>query len=61
MVSALTPGSDPEPYLRRFRERSWTLFSSHLYDDVEGSGDATAAFSFDLRDRDGPHDPVPII
>ncbi len=61
IVSALTPGSDPEPYLHRFRERSWTLFGNHLYDDVEVSGDAAAAFSFDLHDRDGPHDPVPII
>ncbi len=61
IVSALTPGSHPEPYLRRFRERSWTLFNNHLYDDVEVSGDATAAFSFDLADRDGPHDPVPVL
>lgn len=61
IVSALTPGSDPEPYLRRFRERSWTLFNNHLYDDVEVSGDATAAFSFDLPDRDGPHEPVPVL
>lgn len=61
IVSALTPGRDPEPYLHRFRERSWDLFNNHLYDDVAASGDATAAFSFDLRDPDGPHHPVPII
>ena len=61
IVSALTPGRDPEPYLRGFRERSWDLFSNHLYDDVAASGDATTAFSFDLVNRDGPHDPIPII
>lgn len=61
IVSALTPARDPEPYLRRFRERSWGLFNNHLYDDVTASGDVTAAFSFDLDDPDGPHDPVPII
>jgi hypothetical protein len=61
IVSALTPGSDPAPYLRRFRERSWTLFNNHLYDDVEVSGDPTDAFSFDLTNRDGPHNPIPIL
>ena len=61
IVSALTPARDPEPYLRRFRERSWGLFNNHLYDDVTASGEVTAAFSFDLDDPDGPHDPVPII
>ncbi len=60
IVSALTPGRDAESYLRRFRERSWSLFSDHLYDDVAASGDGTAAFSFDLSDQAGPHNPIPI-
>ena len=61
IVSALTPGRDPEPYLRRFRERSWNLFRDYLYDDLAASGDAAAAYSFDLNDHDSPHDPIPII
>ena len=60
IVSALTPGRGAESYLRRFRERSWSLFSDHLYDDVAASGDGTAAFSFDLSDQVGPHNPIPI-
>ena len=60
IVSALTPGRGAEPYLLGFRERSWSLFSDHLYDDVAASGDETAAFSFDLSDQAGPHNPIPI-
>ena len=61
IVSALTPARDPEPYLRRFRERSWSLFRDYLYDDLAASGDATAGYSFDLDDHDSPHDPIPVI
>ena len=54
IVSALTPEREKKQYLRRFQERSWSLFRDHLYDEVcpEHSGDP---FSFDLDDNDAPH------
>ena len=59
IVSALTPENDTDQYLRRFRERSWSLFRDHLYDEVppNHSGDQ---FSFDLDDDQAPHSPIPI-
>ncbi len=60
IVSALTPELDTERYLRRFRERSWSLFAEHLYDEVPASSDAAAEFSFDIDDHAGPHDPIAV-
>ena len=59
IVSALTPETDTKQYLRRFQERSWSLFRDHLYDEVspDQSGDR---FSFDLDDDHAPHSPIPI-
>ncbi len=59
IVSALTPETYTEQYLRRFQERSWSLFRDHLYDEVspDQSGDR---FSFDLDDDHAPHSPIPI-
>ncbi len=59
IVSALTPATETERYLERFRERAWDLFRDRLYDDVP-SGDSGDAFSFDLHDDDAPHDPLAI-
>ena len=59
IVSGLTPDVDTEPYLQRFRERAWDLFR-HLYDDVAPSESSGDEFSFDLREEDAPHDPIPI-
>ena len=60
IVSALTPETDTERYLRRFREQAWNLFREHLYDDVEPSGDSRDRFSFDLHEEGAPHDPIAI-
>lgn len=59
IVSALTPETHQRAYLRRFQERSWSLFRDHLYDEVRSdhSGDL---FSFDVGDNDAPHSPIPI-
>ena len=59
IVSALTTETYTEQYLRRFQERSWSLFRDHLYDEVspDQSGDR---FSFDLDDDHAPHSPIPI-
>ena len=61
IVSALTPEVDTQPYLQRFRERSWELFRNHLYDEVAPSVAQEAdSFSFDLDEDSGPHVPLPI-
>ncbi len=60
IVSALTPETGTEQYLQRFRERSWILFTKHLYDDVAATDDIADAFSFNLDDGDGPHYPIAI-
>ena len=59
IVSALTPDVATEPYLLRFRERSWDLFRT-LYDEVVPAGDSQDVFSFDVNDEEGPHFPIPI-
>jgi len=49
--------------LQVFRDRSWELFSSHLYDELEGEEVAeglTEAFGFDLDDSSAPHYAWPI-
>lgn len=49
--------------LQEFRDRSWELFSSHLYDELEGGEAAeglTEAFGFDLDDSAAPHYAWPI-
>jgi hypothetical protein len=60
MVHAKAPRDEKDR--RLFRERSWGIWSDHLYDDVdpatEMSGDA---FVFDLGDEDAPHYPLEII
>lgn len=60
IASALTPATETERCLERFRERAWDLFRDRLYDDVPSSGDSDDAFSFDLHDDDAPHDPFAI-
>ena len=60
IVSALTPETDPDRYLRRFREQAWNLFREHLYDNIEPSGDSHDRFSFDLHEEGAPHDPIAI-
>ena len=60
LVSALTPETDTEPYLRRFQEQAWELFREHLYDDLDPSDGSPEGFSFDLREEGAPHDPIAI-
>ena len=59
IVSALTPENDNAQYLRRFQERSWSLFRDHLYDEVPPNHSGNQ-FSFDLDDDQAPHSPIPI-
>jgi hypothetical protein len=50
--------------LKEFRDRSWELFSSHLYDELDGEEVAeglTEAFGFDLDDSTAPHYAWPIL
>ena len=60
MVHAKAPRDEKDR--RRFRERSWEIWSETLYDDVdpamELSGDL---FVFDIGDEDAPHFPLEII
>ena len=60
LVSALTPETDTEPYLRRFQEQAWELFREHLYDDLDPSDGSPEGFSFDLHEEGAPHDPIAI-
>lgn len=59
MVAAMIPEIEPMEHIERFREVSWDLFRDELYDEVLGPESADA-FSFDLNDPSGPHDPLPI-
>ena len=59
IVSALTPETNTRLYLRRFQERSWSLFRDHLYDEARPDY-VVDQFSFDLDDDDAPHSPIPI-
>lgn len=54
---------DEKNALVAFRDRSWELFSSYLYDELEGEEVAeglTEAFGFDLDDPTAPHYAWPI-
>ena len=60
MVHAKTPRDEKDR--RRFRERSWELWSDFLYDDIDPLAEASAdPFVFDLGDEDAPHYPLEII
>lgn len=55
---------DSENSLKEFRDRSWELFSSYIYDEMEGEEVAeglTEAFGFDLDDPTAPHYAWPIL
>ena len=60
VVSALTPLNDRTAYLDRFRETAWGLFQRYMYEPLSPSCGADDEFSFDVRDADGPHNPMPI-
>ena len=61
IVSALTPETDTEHYLKGFREQSWRLFQECLYDELRADDNPAAdRFAFDLNDERAPHDPLPI-
>ena len=61
IVSALTPPDDEHRYLERFRERAWSLFGDHLYDEVSSSAaPGEEEVFFDLHDEGAPHDPLRI-
>lgn len=59
IVSGLTPDINTEEYVKCFRERSWALFQSYLYDNVETSSEPYG-FAFELLEDHAPHDPMPI-
>ncbi len=60
MVHAKAPRDEKDR--RRFRERSWEIWSNSLYDDIDPSMESSAnAFVFDLGDEDAPHYPLEII
>lgn len=62
VVHAKALGS--EESMKQFRDRSWELFSSYLYDELEGEEAAeglTEAFGFDLDDSTAPHYAWPIL
>ena len=60
VVSALTPVSDREEYVKGFRAQAWDLFRDHLYDEMNAASDSIGEFSFDLDEEDAPHDPMEI-
>jgi len=60
MVAAMVPEIEPTEHVDRFREASWDLFRDHLYDQVQVEDAEGEAFSFDLNDLSGPHDPLPV-
>lgn len=62
VVASMVPQRKDEPrteYLRRFREKSWDVFSI-LYDEEE-AGDFSESFSPSPDLSDAPHSPIPIL
>src|SRR6516162_976114 len=60
MVHAKAPRDEKDR--RPFRERSWGIWSEHLYDDVEPAMELSRdVFVFDLNDESAPHYPLEII
>ena len=60
MVHSKAPRDEKDR--RRFRERSWEIWSNSLYDDVDPVTEFSGtAFVFDLGDEDAPHYPLEII
>jgi cellulose biosynthesis protein BcsQ len=62
MVYSLFPESDQERHRRTFIERSYNLFSSTVYEEIEAgeTGDSEDLFNFDINDSDAPHFPATI-
>jgi len=58
IVASMVPETGREEYFGRFVERSWDLFRENLYDEAD-PGDPDA-FTFDLRNEEAPHYPLPI-
>jgi Mrp family chromosome partitioning ATPase len=61
IVRALAGDSARGEGFSRFLEKSFDLFSSHLYDVVDGSIPEVGLFSFDLNDVGAPHYPPLIV
>ncbi len=59
IVQALFPESDQAKRAEHFLQRSYELFSEHLYDDIEPGDDTSRdAFSFQPDAEDAPHYPL---
>jgi hypothetical protein len=56
MVAAQVPETGREDYLERLRLGAWDLFRAYVYD----AGDEAEGFTFDLKDVDAPHAPLPV-
>lgn len=58
LVGAMIPELNEREYFEGLRERSWTSFAKHLYDEVPGGEQVdTDYFNFDLADETAPHFP----
>jgi cellulose biosynthesis protein BcsQ len=61
MVQAMLPEMDAVRRADAFLERSYALFSEHLYDQIDpGDGAPDDAFTYDLHNQDAPHYPMRI-
>jgi hypothetical protein len=59
MVQALFPESDQAARASRFVQNAYTLFSEHVYDNLEPGVEAQDnSFTFDLHNEDAPHFPM---
>jgi len=58
MVASQIPETDTDAYLESFQQRSYRLFSDHLY--METQGRDLSEFNFDPDDLAAPHIPLPI-
>lgn len=60
LVGAMIPETNALTYFQELKERSWSLFSDTLYDEIEEGKMAINEWSFDLDDNSAPHYPLPI-
>ncbi|WP_420463148.1 KGGVGR-motif variant AAA ATPase [Candidatus Palauibacter sp.] len=60
IVSALTPETDTERYVERFRENARILLRDRLQDEIVDLGETDEGVSADLSSEEGQHDPLVI-
>lgn len=60
VVAGMIPELESVQYMEALNEKSWSLFTDQLYDEIAEGADTTDAFSFDRFEQNAPHSPLAI-